>query len=434
MSAVLASESTGDLHRPGAMLRSPTEALRTTTLVALVAFVFTVPTASMLVVSWGAGTVSRVVGIVALPLALLAVALGGRRYRWLDVHVAMVALGLWAAMSSFWTLDAAATMERSLTLVQLVALLVLIWEFGSDHGRWRALLWAYLAGCAVACVQLLQAAALGAELHRGRYSFGGFNPNDLVQVLVLGVPIATYLGITASSPLRRALAWAHVPLLVVAVVLTGSRQGVLLLPAALAAIPFALRHVSRRARLTVLVGVLAAGSWLFSTVPTETFDRLGSVGDEVTEGDLGGRSELRVAAIAAADQRPLTGVGEGALERVISRTVGHRAGAHNTYLSIAGELGVVGLAFFLIGLVAALVHALRYPPEERILAVTVWVVLVLSLLPGHNEHDKSTWFALAIVVAPSAACAPSLTYREHVRRMAVPPLATTTTDQGGMGS
>lgn len=419
------------LSRPSPSTRMPTplgtpaEATRAAALALLWVLVLTIPTASMTMLGEQTGTVSRAVGLVAAPAGLLAVALGGRRRRWLDAHVLLVALVGWSVCSLLWSLDPAATQERALTLLQLLVMVLLIWELADERGRWRALLWAYLLGSAWASVQLLIAVAAGAELTTGRFSTGGFNPNDLVQVLALSMPVAGYLGLTATTLLRRAAAWTHLPLATFAVLATGSRQGLLLLPLGLLIAPLALSRISARARLIAAALLLAVGASLLVQLPDATLDRLRTAPESIADGELGGRGTLWDGALGVLAERPVQGVGQGALERVMGREVGVRLGAHNTFLSVGAELGVMGLGLLVLALLAAFAPIRHYPSNERLLGIALAVVLLASLMPGHNEYDKATWLAIAFIVAPAGARPDLWTVRERLRRAVRPPVLAT---------
>lgn len=390
--------------------------LRTVTFWVLFVFVLTIPSSSVVVVSEDVGTVSRLVGLAALPPAALALALGGRRARLLDVHVLMLVLVGWIAASTVWTRDLSATKGTVFTALQLVVLVLLVWEFAGDADRWRSLLVAYVLGCWVAAAQLVATPLQGRTgLDSARYSVGEFNPNDLAQILLVGLPVATYLGIHHRQRVVRLLAWGYLPLGSVANLLTGSRQALVVLPLALLLVPIGVRRLSPAARVTT--GIVAVASLLLVAilVPAATMTRLLSVGTELGDGDLGGRALLWSSALDAVAVEPVTGVGAGALGRLIQRDVGYTAGAHNSMLSVAAELGMVGLALFLAVLAATAARVLRYRPDERAFGAVTILVVLATLLPGHNEYDKSTWLALAIVLGPAAGLGAAHTFRDRLR-------------------
>lgn len=389
--------------------------LRLVTFGILLLFVVTVPSTAVVIVAPGIGTVSRLVGLAALPSAIASLALGGRRRRLLDVHVLLLLLVGWTAVSLLWTRDMPATIVTVMTAAQLVAMLLLLWEFTDDESQWRLLLAAFVLGCAIAAVQMVLAAATGrTSPDPARFSAGDTNPNDLSQMLLVALPVATHLGLSAARRSARVAAWAALPLLLSATLLTGSRQAVLVLPLALLLVPVAVWRLGGGAKIAFCVVAAVAVLVTASLVPTATVDRLGSVGQELVQGDLGGREQLWASATATVQAGPLTGVGAGALPRVIERDVGFPVGAHNSFLSLAAELGLVGLGLFVLALAAAFVHMQRRPAGVRAFGTVTLLVLAATLVPGHNEFEKSTWLALAMLLGPVGLTAVADTTRRRL--------------------
>lgn len=400
-------------RRQRAVLVAP---LRTATFWLLFAFVFSIPSTSVVVVSPTIGTVSRLLGLAAVVPAVLALALGGRRTRLLEVHVLLVVLVGWIATSALWTRDLPATTGTVATAGQLLVLVLLVWEFAGEPDRWRGLLVAYLLGCWVAAGRLVAAPLLGrAGIDSARYSVGEFNPNDLAQILLIGLPVATYLAVHHRHRLVRLLGWGYLPVGTIANLLTGSRQALVVLPLGLLLLPHALRRHPPTMRVAVVGAAIVSLLLVVVLVPAPTMARLRTVGSELDDGDLGGRALLWSSALDALANEPMTGVGAGALAREIERDVGYAAGAHNSLLSVAAELGVVGLALFLAVLAATAVRVLRFAPDERAFGLVALAVVLATLLPGHNEYDKSTWLGLALVLGPAADRAAARTFRARLR-------------------
>lgn len=372
---------------------------RDITYVVLWIFVFTVPSSSMLVLSAGFGTLSRAVGLAAVPFAAAAVLLSGRRHRLLDVHVLILVLTAWAVLSSLWTITPTSTRIAVATILQLAILVLLIWEFAPGD-RWRRLLWAYVLGAWTVAGQLIFVALQGAAVYRGRFTTAGFNPNDLAKILLLGVGLAWYVGLKSRTTVARLVAWAFVPVGVVGTILTGSRTGALLVPLALLVIPLSLDRKERGRASTTLASLLIITGLAAAVVPESTFTRVTAVADDLQSGALSGRQALWAAAIDTVERNPVGGVGAGGLRRTIQQDTGQDLGAHNGFLTVAGELGLPGLAVFLLILAAALARGLRLGRAERALAVTTLVVLVGGLLTSHAVYAKPTWLVLAFALGP----------------------------------
>ena len=160
---------------------------------ALEVLVFTVPWQAAVTLS-AVGRGSRLVGLVALAVALdgagggRAAAAGGAGRVAVGGHVAV------AAASWFWSRSAETTLVHVATLAQLLAMVLLLGEFG-DRPRARVrLLLAWVLGCWVGALLTWQSYLSGTEAggggYRSRYAIGDGNVNDVGLTLALGIPLA----------------------------------------------------------------------------------------------------------------------------------------------------------------------------------------------------------------------------------------------------
>lgn len=381
--------------------------LRGLTLAMLWLFTVTVPSSSGFLFADSVGTISRVVGGLAMALALPAVLVGGRRHRLLETHVLMLVLVGWMYLSMMWSIAPGLTNIARWTGIQLVILAVLVWEFAGDRRQWHGLLGAYVLGAAIGALGIIQALASGAAYGTGRFSAPGFNPGTQAHMLLLALPLATHLAWSARSRPARIAAWLFLPLAIIAILLTASRASLLILPVALAGVPLGHRASTVQRgdaappSLPVVVGAVAVLAAVLAVLPPETAERLGTLSSELTEGDLSGRAQLWDVSTDAIREQPLIGVGAGASRRVLQDVVGELKGTHNAYLAVTTELGMVGLVLFLLLLISAGYRAHRHAPLERVLALTTLAVVVLGMVPSHSHTEKSTWLALAFVLAPT---------------------------------
>jgi O-antigen ligase len=97
------------------------------------------------------------------------------------------------------------------------------------------------------------------------------------------------------------------------------------------------------------------------------------------------------------------GVGAGAFPASISRDVVTAWVAHNTFLSILVELGVIGFAIFTALMVMMAWSALRLPLLER----SLWLVMLLTWALGAFgmtwENTKPTWLLFSLVAVEVGA-------------------------------
>jgi O-antigen ligase len=351
------------------------------------------------------GSIPHLVGVAASAVGILHV-LGRRRIRPPSgFHVFAVLFVLWAGLSSLWSIDPEATRTRFMSYLQLAVLVWLIWEIAWSPERGTALLRAYVLGAAVAGVATVYNYVSGASfVYSSDLRFTALNgdPNEVGLTLALGLPMAWYLSLT--QPHQR-LAWTwqlYIPLAITAILLTASRGAFVAAMVALVIIPWTLGRVRLRTKATMYA--LTVGSLLLASrfVPDASLERIGSTRASVTAGYFGGRGPIWKAGLSLVQERPLTGVGAGAYGEAVEPTLHRERSAHETFLAILVEDGIVGLSLFL-AMVAAATRPLRHsPPVQR----RFWIVLLAALAVGSLslawDYRKQLWFVLGVLAAQVA--------------------------------
>ena len=180
------------------------------------------------------------------------------------------------------------------------------------------------------------------------------NPNDLALVLNLILPVTVALLLAERRVLARAVLTASVILAVLGVVVTFSRAGFLTLATIFVAYLLKLRH--RRERWLVglaLVLVLLAAPFL----PTRYLGRVDTITsiDSDSTGSAQARWRDMVAAATYILWHPFVGAGAGMDILALNEVRGEKwLAVHNIYLEYAVDLGIPGLAMFLLLLVGSL--------------------------------------------------------------------------------
>ena len=189
------------------------------------------------------------------------------------------------------------------------------------------------------------------EGHRARGPVGGFfqNPNDLAMNLAAFLPLTLMYVKRPGPTLKRLLCAVFVVLMLVAIVFTKSRAGAVGTVAMLAT--FAL--VTRMITPANIVAAVFAGMLVVPMMPQSFWNRMASITD-ASKDDTGSREQrkaLMEQAIMLFQQYPITGVGAGQFQNFGPPGQAKEwRQTHNSYLQVASEIGVFGLAafFFLI--------------------------------------------------------------------------------------
>ncbi|MCL4782715.1 MAG: O-antigen ligase family protein [Bryobacterales bacterium] len=374
----------------------------------LCALVFTLPWEKALIVP-EVGSISRIAGIAAFAVAVVAV---WRRGALRPANIVLLFGALfvaWSLASWNWSMDRAATLTKTTTLAQVWAMLWLIWEFCRSRERQRQLMAVYLAGAVVGASIGLSRYAMHLQTYYRRYAATGFDPNDFGLLLALSLPMALYLGLGARG-WRRWFCYGAAAVVIAAILLTASRTALIASFAAFAFVAGTWRSsalVHRVASLALFAYLLLS---LFSFAPAPSRDRLATIPQEVTRGSINSRKQIWKSGARVWLEHPLLGVGVGAYPEAVRPQLGipsvpgARYVAHNTFLSVLVEGGIVGFAVWLALLGSLVAFLVMMPGPERAFCATLLAVWAIGVSTLTWEHYKGTWlvFGLIMVAWPHA--------------------------------
>jgi O-antigen ligase len=320
-----------------------------------------------------------------------------------------------AAASYLWSLYPEGTLIQVFTYIQLFAMVWLIWELAAHEREQIWLMQAYVFGTFVSGIDTAYRFLSHQESAYHRYAGAGLDANDLGLMMALSIPVSYYLLLRN----RGNLAWVYKLQLILAgttLLLTASRGATLAGLVALAIVPVTHAHLTGRQKMAVLltVALLVSSALLF--VPSSSWERLSTLPTEFTKGTFTGRTIIWKAGWDIFRVHPFLGIGANAFRLIVSRVLAEpirmdqyilppAPPAHNTFLSVLVEQGVIGFALF-CALLGTLVFSLRAMPRLSlklwIVCLAVWVVGVSSLT---WEMRKPTWFFFGLLMAQSG-CVP----------------------------
>jgi O-antigen ligase len=320
----------------------------------------------------------------------------------------------WAAISAVWAEDSGAAIEATTRYLPNAMLFLIV--FAGVRNR-EQLLWvvgSLVVGAVVAAVYGMVAGSPAED--PGRVSIG--NPNQAAAALVLGGTLAAALAVALrGKPVLRLLTTMAVPLCVFAIFLTLSRGGLVALGAALLTAIFMAGR--RRGAVIALAAcaVLAAVVYFGAFASVDARDRI----LELQGGT--GRTDIWTVGWRMVEDHPVRGIGAGnfpiaSIHYLLEPgallrddfIVDDPKVAHNTYLNVLAELGVVGLGLFLTVIAFSLWCAIRAVgfatrAEDRqleVLARAFVVVIVAQLAAdffGSHQYSKQLWLVLSLCPA-----------------------------------
>jgi O-antigen ligase len=233
-----------------------------------------------------------------------------------------------------------------------------------------------------------------------------FDPNESAMQLLVVIPFALYLA--GRGGMWRAIGWGSTLLLVVGVVRTGSRGGFVGLAALALWMIVHVRPMRRRVMLTA--GVAVAALMVMLTASSATKERFASILHPTEDYNYTyreGRMQVWRRGIGYMMRRPFLGVGiqgfpvaEGVMSGKKNEGSGIKySAAHNMFVQIGAELGVLGLLVFVRMAWAAQAGCRRMLRLARRLRVTDEVHLAEAALGAFVAWLVGGFF-LSVAYAP----------------------------------
>jgi O-antigen ligase len=327
----------------------------------------------------------------------------------------------WIVLSTLWVPEFTLGLSESFRFLQGIILVFVVFSAIAQARDIRLLVIGFVGGAMLAAVLGLTSPPPTAN---GARISGGFDdPNELAAVVVPGMMLAGFAFLAfRSRPERWAFAFC-VPILGLALLRADSQGGLVALAVgAVAAAVFG--GPARKAIVPVVTALLVIG------VINYTVFRPASA---LTEGGAS-REDLWKVALRVAEDHPFTGVGAGGFTQVeptyaISSVsllrvdlVSKAYPAHNTYLTVLADYGLVGLSLFVallclalsLGVRAAWAFARAGRRELELLSRGV-VVAVVAMMTAYTfisaEYEKQLWLLVgfsAALYSVSATTAKSL--------------------------
>jgi O-antigen ligase len=332
------------------------------------------------------------------------------------VSTALLLFLAWAGLSFFWAESQRGAAEAFYRFVLNAILFLIVYTAIRTPRDAVRVVAAFVIGAtaAVAYAYLAGGVDPGAYGEAARLSGDTQNANELASTLVAALVLALAMALTGRSPLLRLASAGCGLIAMTGIFLTVSRAGMIALGVALlAAVIFGGPWRGRVALLAASVG--AAAVFYFAVLaPPEARERI-----VLTEGGTG-RVDIWKVGWRMFEAEPVHGVGAGnfqvssihfllepgALERS-DFIVDTPKVAHNLYLGLLAELGVIGLVLFMaliIGLLYCSLRAARVFGQQGNLQMEVLAraqlvgifALLASMFFSSDEFKKQLWLLLSL--------------------------------------
>ena len=324
----------------------------------------------------------------------------------------------WSTLSMLWAEHGSAALSASFRYFQDLLLFLIVFTAirRREHAVWMAS--AFVSGATLAAVFAIVYHPDPGEYDVARASGTVGDPNELAAVLVAGIILAGVLIVLLKrSPLFRLAATGAAVICALGLFITFSRGGLVALACAMVASIFVAGRW-RPAIVTTMACIALLGVAYFAFfAPQESRDR-------VTKIDGGtGRTDIWRIGGRMVSAHPIRGVGSGNFRLVSGRYLLRKPGAvrhdffirepkvaHNMYLHVLAELGVVGLSMFLAILAFAVACAFRAArrfanagDRDMELLTRGLILAIIGLLSADfflsGQFSKQLWLLLGLAPA-----------------------------------
>lgn len=295
-------------------------------------------------------TMTKVAGAICFA-SFARYALASRRPLLLDrSHAVVVGILLVALASTVQAFDTSTALTTTTRYASFVALYVVVSQFVGAHVLQRRVAWVLtLASGAAAAIALESYFSGDTVVATLPYA----NPSDFAFILATTVPLTFWL--LGASPRWRLPLLGVVALIAAAIVLSLSRGTIVGLAAGLAWMVLVDR---RHVRLVLGGGLLAllVAVLVIRSDPSR-FETALLYKQKVADYNVTTRYDAWTAAAELAVEKPLLGVGPGNFRFYYNELTDRPAGthnlfvAHNAYLDVAAELGLVAMVLFVLYLI-----------------------------------------------------------------------------------
>ncbi len=262
-------------------------------------------------------------------------------------HAVVIGILLLALASTVQAFDASIAVTTTTRYASFVALYVIVSQFVGAHRLQRQIAWVLTITAAAAAVIALNSYFTGETVVA---TLPEANPSDFAFILATTLPMAFWL--LGDAPRWRVPLFAAIGLIAAATVLSLSRGTMVGLAAGLVwMVVVDRRHI----RLVLGGGVLAVTvALLVIRSDPSRFETALLYKQKVADYNVTTRYDAWTAAAELAVEKPLLGVGPGNFRFHYNEQTGRPVGthnlyvAHNAYLDMAAELGILGMVLFLL--------------------------------------------------------------------------------------
>jgi O-antigen ligase len=217
----------------------------------------------------------------------------------------------------------------------------------------------------------------------------------------------------------------QIVLVLATIVLTASRSAMVAACVAVLIVPCTFRWLSPSNLWLNLTLAFLAVMFAGTLLPASSWARLSTTSDSIMNGTMNERTVIWSAGETVFRSHPFGGVGAGSFATGVEPLIGvspirsmkeydetnSAYVAHNTFLSVLVETGLIGFVIFCTILLLLVRHILLMPPLEKWLWACTMLVWVTSVFVATWETRKPTWVLFSLLLTQATAPRKEAIYR-----------------------
>lgn len=188
-----------------------------------------------------------------------------------------------------------------------------------------------------------------------------------------------------------------IPVIMYAIFLTGTRTGFIVGMIGVFYWLFTQRKASFKVKLSIFILFIISIGAVLTFAPKASVERVLSAGSSIKSGDLNYRTVIWKTSIQEWKNSPIIGTGVGGLYPLISKKHVNYAWAHNTFIHILTENGIIGVTLYILMIISILYFILITPFDEKIFLLSLLLVVLVSQIALHTHFQKATWFSYSML-------------------------------------
>jgi O-antigen ligase len=345
----------------------------------------------------------KIAGLMAFGLTAVLMMMGNSVHAVSSFHTAALLYIAWVVLSYTWsempvpyeTLQAVSSEQALKSNLYILMISLLLFQLANTQQDLQKLYIAFVLGSFWLVYLMVKDYHITANTVR--HEIKQFDANEVSVKLAMVLPLAIYLLTKSPQAWWRWLGLAYIPAAAFTILITGSRTGAVIMLLGLAGfIPTVLRSgvMGKVASALVVVVALVA---IANVIPQKTIERIFTTGKEISSGTLNERSVIWANAYEEWEESPFYGHGLGSFRRIINPYhVDYTA--HNSFVAITAEQGIIGVVLYLTVITIALAAAWRLPGDDRWLMLLMLLIVMIGQMSLTLQDRMYIWFAYALTV------------------------------------